>query len=137
MIEHIVLFKFKPEEIKEHGEELKSRVAKMIDIPVVEAVLLQETFTKERAHGYTHGLRVAISEAKNLSVYDAHPLHQSVKEIVGKCLDKSAPNPILAVDMEAAGTTTKSGSLLSSGNKVMQVQLFVLISAVLIIGLFR
>ena len=96
MIEHIVLFQWKPEATPEQIEsaltELKALQTK---IPNVLALSVGKNFS-ERSQGFTHGLVVRFPDREALEVYGPHKAHQHVVQ--------TFINPIrldiLAVDYE-------------------------------------
>ncbi|MCW3095213.1 MAG: Stress responsive alpha-beta barrel domain protein [Chthonomonadaceae bacterium] len=78
MVEHIVLFKWKPEATAEQIEAavtglrgLKELVPNVLDLSV------GENFT-DRGQGFTHGLVVRFPDRAALEVYGPHPAHQHV-----------------------------------------------------------
>ncbi len=96
MVEHIVLFKWKPEATPEQIaqaadglRELKGMVPNILDLSV------GENFT-ERAKGFTHGLVVRFPDKAALDVYGPHPAHQHVVQT----LINPIREDILALDYE-------------------------------------
>ncbi len=95
MVEHIVLFKLKPEvgeakkeELVEALRGLKGRTPGMVDLSA------GETFT-DRHNGYTVGLVVRFEDKASLEAYGPHPAHVPVKELAGELSES-----IIAVDYE-------------------------------------
>lgn len=95
MVEHIVLFKMKPESTEDDKARLiealkgmKGRIPGMVDLSA------GESFTN-RHQGFVVGLVVRVEDKAALEVYDTHPVHLPVKELVKElCTD------VLAVDYE-------------------------------------
>jgi hypothetical protein len=96
MLEHIVLFRWKPttdeatqDRILKELAELKSLVPSILDISA------GRNFS-ERSRGYTHGIVVRFQDRQSLDAYQVHPEHQRVvQDWVRPHLEE-----ILAVDYE-------------------------------------
>lgn len=95
MVEHIVLFKLKPEVTDSQKEAflaalkgLKGRTPGMIDLSA------GETFT-DRHNGYTIGLVVRFENRESLEIYGPHPEHVPVTEMA-----KELCESVMAVDYE-------------------------------------
>ncbi|MCW6036456.1 Dabb family protein [Spirulina subsalsa FACHB-351] len=96
MLEHIVLFKWKP-------EATPDAIASILDdfnhmpgnIPEVVSVSCGENFTN-RSQGFTHGLVVRLNVPEELERYQQHPFHQKIVQ------EKIKPilADILAVDYQ-------------------------------------
>ncbi len=96
MIEHLVLFKWKPEtstekisEVMAHLKALKGKIPGIIDLSC------GENFS-ERSQGFQHGLVVKFENKAALDAYMPHPIHQEVVQN----LIKPILADILAVDYE-------------------------------------
>lgn len=95
MVEHIVLFKLKPESTAEEKEKLLSMLRGMEGkIEGMVSLSCGESFTN-RHQGYTIGLVVRFTDREALERYGPHPAHAPVKEYVSQiCSD------LIAVDYE-------------------------------------
>ena len=83
MIEHIVLFKAKPDAPPEALEAmLKALAALKNTIPGLLQISTGVNFSA-RAQGYTHGLVVRFPDRAALDAYQVHPAHQKavVKQV--------------------------------------------------------
>jgi hypothetical protein len=78
LVEHIVLFQWKPEAT---GEQIAAAVeglrALKSKVPGIVDLTCGETFT-DRGKGYTHGLVVRLTDRAALDAYLPHPEHQAV-----------------------------------------------------------
>ncbi|MDY6785276.1 MAG: Dabb family protein [Cyanobacteriota bacterium] len=96
MIEHIVLFKWKPETpddaIATVMDELKGLKHK---IPEIVEISCGENFS-DRAQGFQHGLIVRFRNRKDLEIYQPHPAHT---EVIQNLIQPILAG-ILAVDYE-------------------------------------
>jgi len=95
VVEHIVIFKMKPESTEAEKDELirklrglKGKVEGMVDLSA------GESFT-ERHKGYKVGLVVRFTDREALDRYGPHPAHVPVKEYVAKVCED-----VIAVDYE-------------------------------------
>lgn len=96
MLEHIVLFRFKPETTAFTKEKivtelmaLKGKVPSILDISA------GPNFS-DRNQGFEYGLVVRFADRQGLDAYQVHPDHQQiVHELIRPALDN-----ILAVDYE-------------------------------------
>lgn len=88
-------------------QPLKKSLDLLIDIPGVEGIIFDATFTADRARGYTHCIVVELSSTQSLVTYQAHPLHQQALNEIGKVLDKEAKDPVLAMDIETTNQIRK------------------------------
>ena len=78
MIEHVVLFKAKPDAPPEKLEAMmKALTALKEDIPGVLHVSAGVNFCS-RSQGYTHGFVVRFADRAALENYQPHPAHQDV-----------------------------------------------------------
>ncbi|MGO4888349.1 Dabb family protein [Anaerobacillus sp. MEB173] len=84
MIQHIVLFKFKPSTTKEEKDnlivqlkKLKNEIAGIIDL---QAGL---NFS-EKSQGYDFGLSVRFESRKHFEEYGPHPKHQEIVQYLEK-----------------------------------------------------
>lgn len=95
MVEHIVLFKMKPESTPEQKDELIRRLRALEGkIEGIVSLSAGETFT-DRHQGYTIGLVVRFVDKEALERYGPHPEHVPVKEYVAEVCDD-----LIAVDYE-------------------------------------
>ncbi|MDJ1173305.1 Dabb family protein [Roseofilum capinflatum] len=96
MIEHIVLFQFKPdvspESLSAFLNGLRGLKGK---IPEILQLSCGENFC-DRAQGFTHGLVARFQDASSLKTYQDHPAHQ---EVVQNLIKPIAVN-VLAMDYE-------------------------------------
>ncbi|GAE94940.1 stress responsive alpha-beta barrel [Gracilibacillus boraciitolerans JCM 21714] len=79
MYEHLVVFKFKQELSQEKEQELLNKLKSLKkDIPGIITLTTghNETEEKERAQGYSIGLRVTFESKSALQAYGPHPAHQ-------------------------------------------------------------
>ncbi len=95
MVEHIVIFKLKPESSEAQKDELiqrlrglKGKVEGMVDLSA------GESFT-DRHKGYTVGLVVRFTDREALERYGPHPAHVPVVEYVRQVCED-----VIAVDYE-------------------------------------
>jgi hypothetical protein len=99
MLEHIVLFRFKPETTDSTKQQivaelmaLKGKVPSILDISA------GPNFS-ERNQGFEYGLVVRFADRQGLDIYQVHPAHQAiVQELI-----RPALADILAVDYEFPG----------------------------------
>jgi len=95
MVEHIVLFKLKPEATPEQKEELIRRPRGMAGkIEGIVHLSAGESFT-QRHKGYTVGLVVRFVDRETLERYGRHPEHVPVKQYVDQVCED-----VIAVDYE-------------------------------------
>jgi hypothetical protein len=92
-VEHVLFFKLKMTSEEEawviqEFQNLKNK------IDVILEVKFGPTFTHERSHGYTHGLRVKFAKPEDLKVYGPHEDHQ----VVAKWLREHAVEPAICLD---------------------------------------
>ncbi|KAL0485881.1 hypothetical protein AKO1_002154 [Acrasis kona] len=74
-VEHVVFFKFDENALDmEKVDEILSRARKEID-GLLE-LNFGQTFTTDRAQGYTHALRARFVNKEALEKYGPHPVHQ-------------------------------------------------------------
>lgn len=96
MIEHLVMFKFKPvvsaAEMEAAAAALRALKAQ---VPGVLEITAGMNFT-ERSQGHQMGLLVRLKDKAALEAYSAHPAHRSVVET----LIKPKVDNILALDYE-------------------------------------
>lgn len=93
MIEHIVLFKMKPNATEDDKRRLVTALKAMKDrIPGMVDLSAGETFT-DRHQGFVVGLVTRFEDEQSLENYGPHPLHQPVKDLVAQLCDD-----VLAVD---------------------------------------
>lgn len=97
MIEHLVLFKAKPETSPEAMDRMMAELrALRKSVPSIRELTCGPNFS-HRSQGYTHGLFVRFSTRADLENYLAHPAHQRVvSEFVHPAVEG-----ILALDFEA------------------------------------
>jgi hypothetical protein len=102
MIEHIVLFRFKPETKPEVLTAiLKELRALKSLVPSVADLSAGQNFC-DRSQGFEYGLVVRFFDRQGLDAYQVHPEHQRVvREWIRPNLEQ-----IIAVDYEIAGPTT-------------------------------
>jgi hypothetical protein len=97
MIEHIVLFKMKPETpadaVTAMQDGLKSLVGR---VPGIVELTIGANFS-ERAKGFTHGMVVRLQDRAALDGYIPHPAH---REVVEKLI-RPMVEDVLAVDYES------------------------------------
>jgi len=95
MVEHIVLFKMKPQSTPAEKEELIRRLRGLAGkIDGIVGLSAGETFS-DRHKGYTVGLVVRFTDKEALERYGPHPEHVPVKEYVAEVCDD-----VIAVDYE-------------------------------------
>lgn len=95
MVEHIVLFKMKPESTAEEKEKLLSMLRGLEGkIEGIVSLSAGESFT-DRHQGYTIGLVVRFVDRTALERYGPHPEHVPVKEYVAQVCED-----VIAVDYE-------------------------------------
>jgi hypothetical protein len=97
MIEHIVLFRFKPgtphERIRQAAEAL---CAMRGQIPAIRAVRWSDNLTPASAAEYSHVLTVVVDDLPAVEAYLEHPVHLSViKDYVAPIREAR-----LAIDVE-------------------------------------
>lgn len=96
MLDHIVLFKFKPETSHDEVNKLTSQLLGLQkNIPEIVSITTGRNFS-ERSKGYQQGLVVRLKNKTDLKIYQEHPSHQQVLENWIKPLTED----ILAVDYE-------------------------------------
>lgn len=95
MVEHIVLFKMKPESTTEQKAELIRRLRDLAGkIEGIVSLSAGESFT-DRHKGYKVGLVVRFVDKDALDRYGPHPEHVPVKEYVARVCED-----VIAVDYE-------------------------------------
>ncbi|MFC4618621.1 Dabb family protein [Camelliibacillus cellulosilyticus] len=78
MVEHIVLFKFKPETTKEQKEEAMRRLRALKSVlPGINDIQTNHNFT-DRGKGYVMGLTVRFDSMEAFEHYGPSPEHQAV-----------------------------------------------------------
>ena len=78
MIEHIVLFQWKPEATPEAIDAALEAVRALKEqIPGIIELTCGTNFS-DRAKGYTHGIYVRFTDRAALEAYGPHPIHQEV-----------------------------------------------------------
>lgn len=96
MIEHIVLFRFKPETSQETKVSIQREIKALRSlIPGILDLSMGPNFC-ERSQGYEYGLVIRFADRPSLDSYQVHPEHQRIV----KDLIKPALADILAVDYE-------------------------------------
>lgn len=95
MVEHIVLFKLKPETTTAEKEALLEALRGLEGkIQGIVSLSAGESFT-DRHKGYTIGLVVRFTDREALERYGPHPEHVPVKELAGRLSED-----VIAVDYE-------------------------------------
>lgn len=95
MVEHIVLFKMKPESTEAQKEELLRKLRGLEGkIDGIVSLSAGESFT-DRHQGYRIGLVVRFVDKEALERYGPHPEHVPVKEYVAQVCED-----VIAVDYE-------------------------------------
>lgn len=95
MVEHIVLFKMKPDSTPEQKDELIRKLRELGDkVEGIVSLSAGESFTN-RHKGYTVGLVVRLVDKEALERYGPHPGHVPVKEYVAQVCED-----VIAVDYE-------------------------------------
>lgn len=78
MIEHLVLFKAKPDAPPEKLDAMIKALTALKDkVPGILSISAGVNFSA-RAQGYTHGLVVRFADRAGLDAYQPHPAHQDV-----------------------------------------------------------
>lgn len=96
VVEHLVLFHFKPEATPEAIEAAMTALRGLkTEIPGIVDLTCGANFT-DRAPGYTHGLVVRFADQAALEAYGPHPTHQHVVVNYIKPIMES----VLALDYE-------------------------------------
>ncbi|MBI4396420.1 MAG: Dabb family protein [Elusimicrobia bacterium] len=96
MIEHIVLFKIKPNTTDEQSSRMLRRLLELREkAPGILEVSAGANFS-ERSRGFTHGFVVRFKDRAALDAYLPHPEHQAV---VQECVRPIAEE-VLVVDFE-------------------------------------
>jgi hypothetical protein len=98
MIEHIALFKVRPDAGPDEIDEMLRRLrALKEEVPGVLDLTCGANFC-ERAQGFTHGLVVRFPDRAALDAYQAHPKHQAaLTEAIRPTVEAGG---ILALDYE-------------------------------------
>lgn len=98
MIEHLVLFKARPDASPEQVETMLSRLRALQDeVPGILYLSCGTNFS-ERSQGYTHGLVVRFGDRDGLQAYQVHPRHvAAVTEAIRPTVEEGG---ILALDYE-------------------------------------
>ena len=98
MIEHVILFRWKPETTDTQITAVMEGLQGLKDqIPGILALACGADFSG-RAQGYTHGLVVRFSDRAALDAYGPHPAHQAV--VVNQI--KPFVENVLGFDLEVA-----------------------------------
>jgi hypothetical protein len=80
MVEHLVLFKLKPETTAEQRRAMLDALRKMrAEIPGIVEMSCGENFS-QRSQGYEIGLMVRFADRAGLDAYLPHPAHRGVVE---------------------------------------------------------
>lgn len=80
MIEHLVLFRWKPEATVEQIAEVMRGLGGLKDrVPGITSLSTGVDFSG-RAHGYTHALVIRFSDRASFDAYGPHPAHRAVVE---------------------------------------------------------
>jgi hypothetical protein len=89
MIQHIVLFKFKPEVSPDQIDQVFTNIAELKDlIPGIIAFNGGPYSSPEGLNqGYTHGLIITFETAAHRDAYLPHPEHEKAKAIILNYLD--------------------------------------------------
>lgn len=97
-IQHMVLFKFKPEVTSEKITELFSHLAQLQQlIPGITCFAGGPNSSPEELNqGYTHGFIMTFESVDARDAYLPHPEHEVVKAALLECIDS-----VLAFDFEA------------------------------------
>jgi hypothetical protein len=96
MIEHIVLFKLRPEASDSVKEAMLGHLLGLKDrVPGIVQVSAGKNFSS-RAQGYTHGFVVRFKTRADLDAYLVHPAHTAVVEQDVKPISEG----VLAFDFE-------------------------------------
>ncbi len=96
MIEHLVMFKFKPVVAVAEMEAAAAALRALKDqVPGVIEITAGMNFT-ERSQGHQMGLLVRLKDKAALAAYSAHPAHRSVVDT----LIKPKVDNIMALDYE-------------------------------------
>eukprot|EP00746_Dinoflagellata_sp_MGD_P004443 gnl/MRDRNA2_/MRDRNA2_108571_c0_seq1.p1 gnl/MRDRNA2_/MRDRNA2_108571_c0~~gnl/MRDRNA2_/MRDRNA2_108571_c0_seq1.p1 ORF type:complete len:106 (+),score=21.78 gnl/MRDRNA2_/MRDRNA2_108571_c0_seq1:48-365(+) len=78
-VQHVVYFKWKEGTSKDRIENAMKALRSMKStVPVVQELVVGETFKHERAKGYTHCLIATLANKEDLPVYAEHPAHKEV-----------------------------------------------------------
>jgi len=111
-VEHIVLLDVAENAPPYMREALERGVRSLVKIKGVQSVSFGETFTTERAKGFTHAIVVTLDSKEDLAKYAVDALHLKVKkENIAPILNKtSSHGPILAVDIDETGSRGAGGS---------------------------
>lgn len=96
MLEHIVLFRFKPETTAYTKQKIVTDLMALKDkVPSILDISAGPNFS-DRNQGFEYGLVVRFADRQGLDAYQVHPDHQSiVHELI-----RPAVADILAVDYE-------------------------------------
>merc|ERR1712060_516395 len=96
-VQHEVLFKFKPDTSQvTMGKALAALRSLKETVPVIQALSVGETFTTDRAKGFTHCLIVTLGKKEDVQAYALHPSHVEV----GSNYLKPIIEEVIAVDYE-------------------------------------
>jgi len=99
VVEHIVLFKLKPDATQEQRDELVSVLKRLKEnVPGILELTAGVNFNTERGKGYSVALNVRFPDRAALEAYGPHPAHQEVVEkyVLPLCED------IVVADYEVA-----------------------------------
>ncbi|KXS14686.1 dabb-domain-containing protein [Gonapodya prolifera JEL478] len=108
-VTHIVLLKKKPTATSESIDAFVKGITALHGVvPGVIRATAGETFTTERAQGFTHLLVVELVDRAALQMYQTHPDHVAVRDKV------IVPNfeGMLAVDLDVGAPAIATGNLL-------------------------
>ena len=75
-MEHVVLLDVDANAAPYMREALGRGLLSLVDIDGVSGVKFAETFTTERAKGFTHAIIVTLDSKEALKKYATHPLHK-------------------------------------------------------------
>jgi hypothetical protein len=105
MLYHLVLFKIPVDTSKEKianfyaGLETLKSIKGVVGVQCGEVDKVCYTGYSDRTKGYTHSLLVTLSDVRALEKYDKDIHHNLIKStIISPILDKTAENPIMAID---------------------------------------
>ena len=100
-VEHVVLLDVADETAPYMREALGRGLASLAGIEGVLGVKYGETFTTERAKGFTHAIVVTLASKEALEKYAVDPLHKRRKgEHCTRFIENLCERPVLAVDID-------------------------------------
>jgi hypothetical protein len=105
MIVHFVFLKIREDVDADKIEAMYSDVRGLSNLPGVLKIEVgkQEDMYAgymDRSKGYTHGLVVYLETRDALKNYNDCDRHVEVKDMLGTLIDKSLPDPVMALDWE-------------------------------------